>query len=207
VTSRSVPDGSQLWLVRHGETEWSASHRHTGRTDLPLTAAGEAQALELRSLLKDVRPAYVVSSPRTRARRTAELAGIHVDAIDDDASEWDYGDFEGLTSTQIAAIDPDWTIWDGSTPGGESPDQVAARADRLLDSLVPRLAEGPVMILGHGHMNRVLAVRWLELPVASGAMFALDTAAPCLMGTQHGRPAVVHWNIVNPAGDSSGSAP
>ena len=200
---RSVPDGSQLWLVRHGETEWSASHRHTGRTDLPLTAAGEAQASALRIMLAGIAPVLVVSSPRARALRTARLAGIAVDRIDPDAAEWDYGDFEGLTSAQIRQIDPEWSIWRGDTPHGESPDDIGARADRVLARVAPRLGDGPIMIFGHGHMNRALAARWLGMPISAGGMFALDTAAPCLLGEEHGRPALVHWNIVNPAASSA----
>lgn len=197
----SVPGGSRLWLVRHGETEWSASHRHTGRTDLPLTEAGQAQALALAHLLSGIDPVLVVSSPRARARalRTAQLAGIAVDRVDPDAAEWDYGSYEGLTSAQIHDTDPSWTIWQGSTPGGESAEDIRARADRVLASVLPYLRTGPVMIFGHGHMNRALAVRWLGMPISAGGMLALDTAAPCLLGEEHGRPALVHWNIVNPA--------
>lgn len=200
---RSVPDGSRLWLVRHGETEWSASHRHTGRTDLPLTPAGEAQASALGTMLGDVHPVLVVSSPRARALRTAQLAGIAIDRIDPDAAEWDYGDYEGMTSEQIQELDPGWTIWTGATPQGESPAQVSDRADRVLARIEPYLHEGPVMIFGHGHMNRALAARWLGMSVTAGGMFALDTAAPCVMGDDHGRPALVHWNIVNPAASSA----
>ncbi len=198
-----VPDGSRLWLVRHGETEWSASHRHTGATDLPLTEAGEAQARALRALLADVAPVLVISSPRARALRTAQLAQVAVDRVDPDAAEWDYGDYEGLTSAQIHQRDPQWTIWTGAVPGGESAADVAARADRLLDSVRPYLVDGPVMIFGHGHMNRALAVRWLGMPVSAGGMLALETAAPCLLGAEHGRAAIVHWNIVNPAASAA----
>ncbi|MCU1688530.1 MAG: acid phosphatase [Jatrophihabitantaceae bacterium] len=201
--SRSVPDGSQLWLVRHGETEWTASHRHTGRTDLPLTAAGEAQAAALRTMLAGIDPVLVVSSPRARALQTAELAGIAIDRIDPDAAEWDYGDYEGLTSPQIRELDPDWTIWTGTTPHGESPADVSDRADRVLGAVEPHLGEGPIMIFGHGHMNRALAARWLGMSISAGGMFALDTAAPCLLGAEHGRPALVHWNIVNPAASTA----
>lgn len=203
MTSRSVPDGSRLWLVRHGETEWSASHRHTGGTDLPLTPAGEAQAVALRSMLGAVNPVLVICSPRARALRTAHLSGIAVDRIDPDAAEWDYGDYEGMTSQQIHQLDPDWTIWTGRTPHGESPTEISERADRVLDRIEPALSEGPVMIFGHGHMNRALAVRWLGMSVTAGGMFALDTAAPCVMGVENGRPALVHWNIVNPAASSA----
>lgn len=199
MTPRSVADGSRLWLVRHGETEWSASHRHTGRTELPLTERGELQALALRDMLQSLRPAFVVSSPRSRALRTAELAQIAVDAVDPDAAEWDYGAYEGMTSSQIRKRDPGWTIWAGSTPGGESPEAVGRRADRVLARIGPHLSEGPVVIFGHGHMNRALAVRWLGMPVSAGSMFSLDTAAPCVLGAEHGLPAIKHWNIINPA--------
>jgi broad specificity phosphatase PhoE len=198
-TARVVPSGAALWIVRHGETDWSASGRHTGRTDRPLTDAGERQALALRGLLADVRPVFVLSSPRLRALRTAELAGLSVDVIDPDAAEWDYGDYEGLTSPEIHRTDPDWTIWTGAVPGGEDLAQVQARADRVLSRVSPHLSAGPVVIVAHGHMNRVLAVQWLGLPGTTGANFALDTAAPCLLGEEHNVPAVVHWNIANPA--------
>ena len=197
-TARVVPSGAALWVVRHGETDWSARGRHTGRTDRPLTDAGERQAIALRGMLAGVRPALVLSSPRIRALRTAELAGLSVDAIDEDAAEWDYGDYEGLTSPEIREIDPTWTIWTGAVPGGEALTQVQARADRVLARVSPYLVRGPVVIVAHGHMNRVLTVQWLGLPGTAGANFALDVAAPCLLGGEHNGPAVIHWNIANP---------
>ena len=130
-----VPPGltdAQLWLIRHGETEWSRSGQHTSRTDVPLTANGERQATALRGLLAELRPVFVLCSPRQRAVRTAELAGLTVDAIDDDLVEWDYGQYEGLTTKQIREAVPGWSLWTHPMPGGETPAQVTARADRVL---------------------------------------------------------------------------
>jgi phosphohistidine phosphatase SixA len=137
-----LPDGVQLWLVRHGETTWSESGRHTGRTDLPLTAAGEAQAVALREVLADVRPAFVLCSPRQRAVATAQLAGLRVDAIDEDLAEWDYGDYEGLTSHEIRERVPGWSLWTHGVPNGETAAQVAARADHVLRRAANHLERG-----------------------------------------------------------------
>ena len=197
----TLPASTELWLIRHGETEWSKSGQHTGRTDIPLTEHGIQQAEALRPLLAEIRPALVLCSPRQRSRKTAELAGVHVDAIDDDLSEWDYGRYEGLTSDQIQAQDPDWTIWTGVTPDGETQAQIGVRADRVLARINPVLGEGPVLLFGHGHINRVLAARWLGLPVEGGGSFSLGTAAPCLLGVEHSRAVIVRWNITNPAAD------
>jgi probable phosphoglycerate mutase len=192
-----VPAGAALWLIRHGSTEWSENGRHTGRTDLPLTPSGEAQARALGDLLEGLRFSFVLSSPRQRALRTAELAGVRVDAIDDDAAEWDYGDYEGLTSPEIQRTAPGWTIWSGAVPGGESIPQIQQRADRVLARLAPHLDGGPVAVIAHGHFNRVLAARWLQQPAEFGAHLILGTAAPCVLGEEHGVPAIVHWNIAN----------
>jgi probable phosphoglycerate mutase len=192
----------ELCLVRHGETEWSRSGRHTGRTDVPLTPFGEQQAAALRSLLAYSPPALLLTSPRRRAVRTAELAGL-ADAVpietDPDLAEWDYGDYEGVSTPRIRETDPDWTIWSGRTPNGETPEQVGARADRVLARIRDALEEGPVIAIGHGHMSRVLAARWLGLPVTGGRLFVLGPASPCLLGDEHGTPAVHRWNVPNPA--------
>ena len=194
-----LPASTEVWLIRHGETEWSKSGQHTGRTDIPLTEHGVAQAEALRPLLVDLRPALVLCSPRQRSRRTAELAGVHVDAIDEDLAEWDYGTYEGLTSAQIRSDNPGWTIWTGDPPGGETAAQVGARGDRVLARIRPVLGDGPVLLFGHGHINRVLGARWIDLPVSGGGSFSLGTAAPCLLGVEHSRAVIVRWNVTNPA--------
>jgi len=195
----ALPSDAQVWLIRHGETEWSAAGRHTGRTDLPLTVAGRAQAMALRPLLDRLEPALVLCSPRRRARDTAELAGLAVDALDDDLAEWDYGDYEGLTSKDIHAERPGWTIFADGAPNGEAPDQVAARADRVLTRALEATARGPVALVGHGHMSRVLGARWVGLPASAGANLLLGTAAACVLGAEHDQPVIVRWNIANPA--------
>jgi probable phosphoglycerate mutase len=194
-----LPDDVALWLVRHGETEWSASGRHTGRTDIALTPAGERQARALLPMLSDLGPALVLSSPRHRALRTVELAGLQVDAVDDDLAEWDYGDYEGRTTKEIRAERPDWSLWHDGVPGGESIESVSARADRVLARARARLARGPVVLFAHGHISRVLGARWIGLPATAGANLLLGTAAPSLLSTQYGEPVIAHWNLPNPA--------
>jgi probable phosphoglycerate mutase len=198
----AAPAPGELCLVRHGETEWSRSGRHTSVSDIPLTAMGERQARALGALLADVCPALVLTSPRERARRTAELAGL-ADVCpvetEPDLAEWAYGEYEGVTTPDIRKSRPDWTIWTGDPPGGETAEQVGERADRVLDRIRAALADGPVVAIGHGHFSRVLAARWLELPVSSGRLFVLGPASPCLLGHEHSRPAVHRWNVPNPA--------
>ena len=197
-----APTGAELCLVRHGETEWSRSGQHTSTTDLPLTARGERQAIALRGLLAFVRPVLVMTSPRQRAIRTVELAGLANVArveVDEDLVEWSYGEYEGITTPAIRETQPDWTIWSGVTPGGETAEQVRIRADRALARIRDALREGPVVAIGHGHMSRVLAARWLGLEVDSGRLFLLGPASPCLLGYEHGRPAMHRWNLPNPA--------
>jgi broad specificity phosphatase PhoE len=200
-----IPEGALLWLIRHGETEWSKSGQHTGRTDLPLTATGEAQARGLRDLLARVRPAYVMSSPRERAVATARIAGLSVDAVDEDLAEWDYGDYEGLTTAQIRERVPGWTVWTHICPNGETIDEVGARADRALTRAVERLADGPVVLISHGHISRVIGARWIGLAASHGSHLALDTAAPSLLGAQHEIPVIDRWNMLNPVA-SEGNA-
>ena len=198
----AAPAPGQLCLVRHGETEWSRDGRHTSISDIPLTPTGERQARALGKLLADVCPALVLTSPRQRARRTAELAGLAevcpVQA-EPDLAEWAYGEYEGITTPEIRRTRPDWTIWTGDPPGGETAGQVRQRADRVLDRIRSALASGPVVAIGHGHFSRVLAARWLGLPVTGGALFVLGPASPCLLGSEHGNPAVHRWNVPNPA--------
>jgi probable phosphoglycerate mutase len=183
---------SDMWLVRHGETEWSRDGRHTSRTDLPLTEVGRRVAESLRGGLEEDRFALVLTSPRERARDTAVLAG-HPDAeVDDDLAEWDYGDLEGLTTEQIRQTYPGWTIWQGPVPGGETPEQVSTRLDRVVAR--SRAAEGTVLVFGHGHCLRALAARWIGEPVAEGRHLRLDTATVSVLSWEHESPVVGRWN-------------
>lgn len=184
--------------MRHGETEWSRAHRHTGCTDLPLTDHGERQAAGLAAALSRLRPVLVLSSPRRRARDTARLAGFATASVTDDLAEWQYGNYEGLTTGQIRENQPGWTIWSDGSPSGESPGDVELRADRVLTRIRAHLVDGDVLAFGHGHFSRVLAARWLEQPASAGGMFVLGPAAPCVLGTEYGRPAVLHWNLTVP---------
>jgi len=182
-------------LIRHGETEWSAAHRHTSYTDLPLTPDGERQARALRPALSGWTFAAVLSSPRRRARHTAELAGLPGTAVDADLAEWNYGRYEGLTTPEIRASRPGWSLWTDGCSDGESPEQVGARADRVLDRLPPGgdLA-GDVALVGHGHFTRVLAARWIGLPPAAGRLLRLDTATLSVLGTEHENRVLQRWN-------------
>jgi len=194
-----LPDEVTLWVVRHGETEWSASGRHTSRTDLPLTDAGRRQAEAVRQLLGDLSPALVLSSPRRRALETAELAGLAVDDTTEDLAEWFYGAYEGKTSAEIREEKPDWTIWRDGCRDGEAIEDVSARVDRVLARAVRTLPDGPVVLVGHGHCSRVLGARWIGLPPAAGGNLLLGTAAPSLLGAQYGLPVIDRWNLPNPA--------
>ncbi|WP_030529161.1 histidine phosphatase family protein [Phycicoccus jejuensis] len=190
----------RLVLLRHGETEWSATGRHTGRTDLPLTSAGERDAAALRGPLGTFDVARVVSSPLQRARRTAELAGLRVDRVDPDLHEWDYGGYEGLTTPQVRERrgGDAWTVFeDGVVPGdtpGETVEEVAARASRVLQRVEPDLATGDVVLVGHGHALRVLTATYLRQEPRFGACVVLDAGALCVLGQEHGRPAILAWN-------------
>jgi len=197
-----ISDDAALWLVRHGQTEWSKSGQHTGRTDIPLTEYGEQEARALAPMFADLQPALVLSSPRQRALRTAELIGLHVDEITEDLAEWDYGDYEGVTSAEIRQRDPDWTVFTRPTPNGETADHIGARADRVLARAAAALADGPVVLVAHGHICRVLGARWIGLPVEAGKNLLLDSAAPCRLGAQYGFPVVERWNQPNPAAAS-----
>ncbi|MFJ9414246.1 histidine phosphatase family protein [Streptomyces sp. NPDC101227] len=193
---------SELLLIRHGETEWSRNGRHTGRTDLPLTAGGEEQARALRPLLAGRKIGRVYASPMERALRTAELAGLAQPQIDPDLREWDYGGYEGISTAEIHRSRPDWYLFrDGVAPGpaehpGETPEQVGARADRVLARIAPYLEgdEGDVALVAHAHFLRVLTARRLGLPAAAGGLFTFETGAVGVLGTEHDRPAVVAWN-------------
>lgn len=193
-TERPAP---ALVIVRHGQTEWSRTGQHTGRTDLPLTPTGEEQAraagATIRAVLADQPPALVLSSPRQRAWHTAELAGYPPDELTEDAAEWDYGELEGLTSTEIGERYPDWSIWTGPVPGGEDDEQVSARLDRLLHRAAA--TSGPVLVFSHGHASRCLAARWLAEPISSGQHYRLDTGGLGTLGYEHQRPVILQWNL------------
>lgn len=180
-------------LVRHAETEWSLSGQHTGRTDIPLTERGRQIARELAPALSRWSFARVLVSPSRRARETCELAGLGEPAeVEEDLHEWDYGDYEGLTSEQIKEIDPDWNLWRDGCPGGESPAQVGARLDRIVAELVR--AEGPVAVFSHGHALRVLGARWIELGPGHGERLGLSTASLSLLGHEHEARVLARWN-------------
>jgi broad specificity phosphatase PhoE len=191
----------ELILLRHGETEWSRDGQHTGLTDVPLTAAGEAAGASLKPVLAghDIRAAF--TSPLQRAARTAELAGLAGAKQDPDLQEWDYGGYEGMTTPQIREQRPGWYLWrDGVIPGdaghpGETAHQVGARADTVLARVTPLLAEGDVVLVSHGHFLRVLTARWLGLDPAGGRMFRLGTGTLCTLGAEHGEPVIISWNV------------
>ncbi|MFF5173610.1 histidine phosphatase family protein [Micromonospora sp. NPDC000089] len=185
---------SEIVLIRHGETTWSASHRHTSYTDLELTPDGERQARALGGVLVGRRFARVLSSPRLRALRTAQLAGLTVDDTDDDLAEWNYGAYEGRTTDDIHADRPEWNLWEDGCPGGESPEQIGQRIDRLLTRVTPLLERGSVGLVGHGHCLRVVGARWIGLPASGGGKLRLDTATVSVLGYEHGRPVLQRWN-------------
>lgn len=192
----SAESAGELLLVRHGETEWSRSGRHTSTTDVELTSEGVRQACALRPLLAGRPIATVLVSPRRRALGTAELAGVRTGAVvAPDAVEWSYGAYEGRTTPEIRREQPGWTIWSGDPPDGETAIEVGARADRLLTRIAAALPAGDVLVIGHGHFGRVLAARYLGLPVQSGSVLRLDPATLCILGTEHASPVIVRWNL------------
>ncbi|MFH0515556.1 histidine phosphatase family protein [Streptomyces sp. M41] len=195
-----------LLLVRHGETEWSRSGRHTGSTDVPLTEHGRQEARRLAPSIRSLRIGAAFVSPLRRARETAELLGLHEAAdvtVDADLREWDYGGYEGVTTVEIQRARPGWFLFtDGVAPGppdhpGESVRQVGERADRMLAKLDAALAgrEECAVLVAHGHFLRVLTARRLGLPPADGALFQLATGTVCRLGTEHGRPVIAEWNV------------
>jgi broad specificity phosphatase PhoE len=188
-----VDEGPNAWLVRHGETEWARLGRHTGRTDVPLTDVGKAQALAVKAKLAGHTFALVLSSPLSRALETARLAGFgDVVEVDPDLREWDYGEYEGLTTAQIREKVPGWTIWTRGGPGGETPDEVGRRCDRIIARV--RAEDGDALLFGHGHQLRALSARWLELPTSEGRHFALATATVSVLGWERETPVVERWN-------------
>jgi broad specificity phosphatase PhoE len=192
---------SELVLVRHGETEWSASGQHTGVTDIPLTPTGERQVSRLRPLLAGYRFELVLTSPRLRARRTAELLGWTDPVIEPDLAEWDYGGYEGRTTAEISAeLGRSWRIWTDPVPVGATPGetlaQVAQRADRVLARVQPLVQAGQdVALVGHGHELRVLAARWLGLEPQAGAVLALSAGSMSGLGYEHDRTVIVYWSL------------
>jgi len=183
---------AELWLVRHGETEWSRDGKHTSTTELDLTDKGVEVACTLKERLAECTFDLVLSSPRKRAVRTAELAGFPDVEIDEDLVEWDYGDYEGVTTQEIRETVPDWTVWTHPTPGGETADQVTARLDRVVARV--REAGERVLVFGHGHSLRALTARWIEQPVTEGRFFKLDTATVSRLGYERDFPVVLRWN-------------
>lgn len=194
----------RLFLLRHGQTEWSSNGRHTGRTDIPLTERGRELAAEAAPTLAALRPGApppvrVLSSPRRRALDTAKLAGLQVDAVDERLHEWDYGDYEGLTTPQIRETVPGWTVWTHPCPHGESAAEVGARADAVLADVRASLPEGDVVLVGHGHFSRVLIARWIGLTAAGGVHVAMDPAAWAVLGDERGVPRLDAVNLVVPS--------
>jgi broad specificity phosphatase PhoE len=189
---------AEVWLVRHAETEWSVNGRHTGRTDIPLTSAGEAAARALAPRLVAHRFARVLVSPLGRAQATAELAGVGDAAeVREELREWDYGDYEGITTPDIRRDRPDWWLWRDGAPGGEAPADVAARCDRLVAELAEsagRDGDGDVLCVAHGHILRGLGARWLEQPVELGGHLVLSTGSVSRLGWERDVRAFVVWN-------------
>jgi broad specificity phosphatase PhoE len=188
-----------LYLLRHGETEWSLSGQHTGRTDIPLTPNGERRAADAGRMLAGLRDdnplALVISSPRERAVRTAALAGLTVTEVTEDVGEWDYGEYEGISTPTIRETVPGWTVWTHPSPGGETAEQVGARAGRVVARVRDTLPDGDVVLVGHGHFSRVLVATWLGLPPTAGVHFALDAAAISVLGEERGVPQVKRLNV------------
>ena len=188
----SDPADTELWLVRHGQTEWSRDGRHTSTTDLPLTVVGESEAAGVQARLADTDFDLVLTSPRQRARRTAELAGFGDAEVDDDLAEWAYGEYEGVTTPEIRERVPGWTVWTHPVPGGESADEVAARLDRVV---ARALMQRRTLVFAHGHSLRVLTARWLDLAAAEGRHFRLETATISVLGFERESRVLLKWNV------------
>ncbi len=185
---------TQIWLIRHGETEWSVNGRHTGRTDLPLTPEGEKRAEAIGRYFQGESFTRVLASPLKRAAETCRLAGYGAVAhVTDDLCEWNYGAYEGRTTTEIREVSPGWTIWTGGVPNGETIEQVGTRARRVIDQLLP--LEGDIALFGHGHMLRILTACWLDLPPREGRRFYLGTAALSILGYERETRVIRRWNV------------
>lgn len=192
----------RLVLLRHGETEWARTGRHTGTTEVPLTDLGTAQARAAGALLSalDLRDPLVVTSPRQRAHVTAALAGLTGDQHWDALSEWDYGEYEGLTTPQIRELVPHWTVWTHPCPGGETHDEVSSRADMVVHTCEAALADRDVILVGHGHFFRALIARWIEQPVSEGRRVLLAPAAHTVLSYEHGFRTIVTHNVTPKVG-------
>ena len=195
----------RVFLLRHGETEWSRSGKHTGRTDIPLTQRGRELATAAGRLIAGLRdatpPTLVLTSPRSRAQDTARLAGFRVDDVDERLAEWDYGEYEGRTTPEIRETVPGWTVWTHPCPGGETADEVGRRADGVLAHAASALERGDVVLVGHGHFSRALLARWIGLPATEGVRFAMEAASLAVLGHERGVPRLDHVNL-NPKGTS-----
>jgi broad specificity phosphatase PhoE len=184
----------RVHLIRHGETEWSLSGQHTGLTDIPLTEKGRSVAKLWKPILSEESFALVLTSPLRRAQETCELAGLRDRAqIDSDLTEWNYGEYEGLTPQQIHAKRPGWTIFTDGSPDGETPEQVETRIDRVIKKV--RATDGHIALFSHGHLLRAFAARWIGLRASDGSRFLLDTATLCVMSYYRGIPAIKRWNV------------
>ena len=191
--NQPVHPKKQIWILRHAATEWSQNGRHTGRSDIPLLKEGETAAKRMRPTVESHQFQLALSSPMERARKTAELMGLG-DAIeiDPDLREWDYGDYEGITTPEIRKTVPGWTIWDGECPHGEAGEDVAARARHVIDRALA--VEGDVALFSHGHFSRVLVATWLHLSPDCGRFFTLDTGTICVLGYEHEYRVIKTWN-------------
>src|SRR5215475_240756 len=191
-----MSEGTELWLVRHGETEWSLSGQHTSRTDIPLTAHGRKRAEELRDFLKGTRFDAVFVSPMQRARETCEIAGFGAQAVvDDGLKEWDYGIYEGKTTAEIRAKVPKWSVWKDEIVGGETVEHVGKRADAVIArALSAAPSGGKVALFAHAHILRILAARWIGLEARAGSLFALGTGSVSVLGWERETRVVEHWN-------------
>ena len=188
-------DGTELWLVRHGETEWSAGGAHTSRTDIALTEHGRRRAEELRAFLAGVKFDAVFVSPMQRARDTARIAGFGDAVVDDGLKEWDYGVFEGRTTAEIRREVPEWSVWKDAIVDGETVEQVGARADGVIArALVAAPSGGKVALFAHAHLLRILAARWVGLPAVDGRLLVFGTGSLSVLGWERETRAIVSWN-------------
>jgi probable phosphoglycerate mutase len=184
----------QIWLVRHGETDWAKTGRHTGRSDIPLTEVGRRQAVAIAQRLAGHRFDLVLTSPRSRAAETARLAGFPEAIVAPDLGEWDYGEFEGRTTADIRTEIPGWSIWTGPWRKGETVEDVGRRADRIIERCLEPAIDGDVLLFAHGHLLRVLASRWIRLPADAGRFFALGTATIGILGWERINRVIETWN-------------
>ncbi|WP_253905280.1 histidine phosphatase family protein [Arthrobacter sp. H14] len=187
-------DRTRLWLLRHGETEWSRDGQHTGLTDVPLTPEGEKLAAEIKPRLAEISFGLVLTSPLRRAQHTAGLAGFPDAEVESRAVEWDYGDYEGLKTDEIRQTSPDWSIWSDGAPNGESARQVADRADAVIERAQTSGVES-VLLVAHSHFLRLLTARWIGLPPEAGHHFIIGTGKVCTLGWDRETPAVLSWSV------------